>query len=170
MEYLWATLLVLLAGGCLFLTLLGLPGNWLMLLVGIAGWWLSDWTMFAWGTLLAAGLLAGLGELLELLAGLAGTRRAGGSRRASLAAIAGGVAGAIVGTAAIPIPVVGTLLGAAGGAFLLAMLVERGRGVPSPAALRTGLGAGVGQLLGTLAKTAVGAAIWVLLTVAAYWP
>ena len=57
-------------------------------------------------------MLAGIGELLEAGAGAAGTKMGGGSSRGMLGAIVGGLVGAIVCTPLIPIPVLGTLIGA----------------------------------------------------------
>ena len=155
----------------LALDLLALPGNWLMVgTTALVAWWrwgrgmLSGWTL---GAILA---LAVLGELVEFLAGLVGARAGGAHRSSSLGAIVGAVLGAIIGVFLIPVPLVGSLLGACVGAFAMTYLLERGRGRRPRPALGAGLGAGVGQFLGTTAKISLGLVIWIVATVAAFWP
>ena len=151
--------------------LFGVPGNWLMVASTVLmAWWQQDRGMFSPWTLVAVALLAAVGELLEFLSGMAGARRAGGTRRGSVGALAGGVVGAIAGTLLIPVPLLGTLAGAALGAFTGSMTMERTGGRPIKESFRAGLGAGAGQVLGTACKLAIGAIIWVTVAVAAYWP
>jgi uncharacterized protein YqgC (DUF456 family) len=57
----------------------------------------------------AAGLAA-LEEVFECVLGAAGSRRTGGSTRAAAMAVVGSLIGGIMGTA-LPVPMVGTLLG-----------------------------------------------------------
>jgi uncharacterized protein YqgC (DUF456 family) len=163
--------------GCLLLVVIGLPGTWLLL--GIAfGLELADAPLtpgsgdvvtFGWGLLALCAGLALLGEGIEALAGAAGTKFGGGTRRGMVGAFLGGIAGAILLTPLLPIPVLGTLAGAMLGAFAGAFLGE----ASGPEArsrdrnLRAAFGAAVGKLGGTIAKLAIGAVIWVLLVRAA---
>jgi len=64
----------------------------------------------------AAGL-AVLGEVLEFVMGAAGSRQAGGSRRAAAVTIIGNLVDGIAGTA-FPVPIVGTVIGACLRAFV----------------------------------------------------
>ena len=149
----------------------GLPGTWLMVLAtALAAWWQWDHHLVGVWTLVAMGVIALAAELVDLLAGLLGASRAGGGWRASLAAMIGGVAGAIVGTLLIPAPLVGTLIGACVGAGLAAGVVQRSRGQDPKRAVRVGLGAGIGRLVGTLVKLALAVLIWIIATVASFWP
>ncbi|MDX2116533.1 MAG: DUF456 domain-containing protein [Planctomycetota bacterium] len=152
------------------LTLLGLPGIWLMVLaaLGVEAWRpeLLSWT--AIGT--AAGL-ALAAEVAEFLAGAVGARKAGGSRRAALAAVAGGIVGGLVGTVAIPIPVVGTVLGAALGSGLAAAVGEltlEGKTLRDVRAV--GVGAFIGRLLATVIKTMFAVATAAVLVVSSAVP
>ncbi|RJP38531.1 MAG: DUF456 domain-containing protein [Phycisphaerales bacterium] len=155
---------------------LGLPGNWVML-AATAGyaWWRWDASLpvaqqeISPYVLLAAGLLALAGELVEVFAGAAGSRRAGGSKWGALGALVGTVAGAIGGTVFIPIPVMGTVLGAILGAAGGAAVLELTTGRSTREALRSGAGAGAGRFAGLMAKLGCGAAMWLLLTVAVFW-
>jgi len=171
MIYLWATLLVIANAAALALTLFMLPGNWVMVALTLAvAWWQADGEMFSVPVLASIVVLALVGEIVEFTSSAAGARRAGASRVAGLFAIVGAVVGAILGTALIPVPVIGTLIGLAAGAFAGACAIELviGRGVAG--AVRSGVGAGAGGLAGTVLKFLIGAAIWLIVAVAAFWP
>jgi len=174
MTYLLATILTLLNTAWLALTLFGLPGNWLMVLGALlVAWWQSGESaatpMFGGHVLLTVVALALLGELCEFLAAVAGSKVAGGTRRGATGALLGAILGAVAGTLLIPLPVIGSLLGTCGGAAAGAWAFEL-RGGGWRLATRSGVGAGVGRLLGTVAKLAVGVAIWLIVTGAAFWP
>ncbi len=117
-------------------------------------------------TLAASGVLALLGELTKFVAGYSGARRAGTSKQGANWALVGGILGGILGMA-IPLPVIGPLLGACMGAAVGAIIAEVRQGVPFEPALRRGKAAGIGRLMGTVAKLAIGLAIWLVLAVAA---
>lgn len=168
MIHLWATGLVLVNLVWLGLTLVGLPGNWLMIATAAAAAWWLDPPMFAgWVFVLVVGLAA-LGELVELLAGAVGSKRSGGTRWGSVGALLGGVLGAVAGTLFIPLPVLGTILGAAIGAFAGAAALELASGRSPADSVRAGRGAAVGHVLGNLAKFSLGCAIWLTLALAAF--
>jgi uncharacterized protein len=163
MTLLFALLLiaVLLAGWAL--TLLSLPGNWLMVAATAVYAWFAP-AVIGWKVVAAILVLAALGEVVELLSGAAGTARAGGSRRGAALALAGSVAGAIVGLlVGLPIPLAGSLVAAllfAGlGAMAGAMLGEVWAGRDLAASWRIGAAAFRGRLLGAAAKMLVGGLI-----------
>jgi uncharacterized protein YqgC (DUF456 family) len=171
MLYLWLTILILLNALCLVLVIFGIPGNWLMvILTCLFAWWQRDAGVFSGGTLIAIAVLALMGELIEFLAGTIGAKRSGASWQGSLAAIFGAMLGALVGTLAIPIPLVGTLVGASIGAGLTVWVIETFRGQSAEHSLRRAFHAGLGQILGTSSKMAIGVVIWLVITVAAFWP
>ncbi|MFO8005653.1 DUF456 domain-containing protein [Thioalkalivibrio sp.] len=168
MVYVYATILTLFNLVFWVSILFGLPGTWLMILAaGATDWWLADNAMFGWPVLLTAIALATLGEILEFFLGAAGSRAAGGSRRAATLAIVGGIVGAIAGTA-FPIPLLGTLIGASLGAFIGSLLGDLWAGRPIFHSVEAGRGAAAGRFWGTVAKMVVGAAIVVLLGAAAF--
>ncbi|MCI0546390.1 MAG: DUF456 family protein [Candidatus Rokubacteria bacterium] len=155
----------------LYLTALGLPGNWLMVVSTVlVALWQWEAAMFSPWVLVAILALALAGEALELLAGALGARRAGGTRRAAIGAVLGGLVGGLLGTVLIPVPLVGTLLGVGAGAFVVATGLEWRGGRALDRSLRAGRGAALGQSLGVLAKLGMGAVIWIVVTVAAFWP
>lgn len=154
-------LLAVLAAGWV-MTLLSLPGNWLMVLaVAIYAWlvpteWRGD---VSWAVVLVVLLLAIVGEILETLAVAVGTSRAGGSRRAALLGLCGSLGGGLIGAlggAVIPVPVVGSLVGAvlfaAAGAAFGAYVGEAWKGRTSDESWKVSQAAFVGRLLGTMAK------------------
>ena len=167
-------LFAILGLGCLLLTVLGLPGNWLLLALGIGTQLLVGWLGGApnsaeiWWAIGIAGGLAIAGEVLETLAGAAGTRAGGGTGRGMVGAVIGGILGSIVFTPLIPIPLVGTLIGAVLGTFVGALVAEltQAKDRASGAPLQAAVGATIGRLLGSMGKTALGATMWVLLTFA----
>lgn len=177
MYYLWATILVVLNLAFLGLNVLGLPGNWLVVFAtGAFAWWQWEGGRSVWDqtvslhVLLIVLVLAAAGEVIEFIAGSAGSRKAGASRWASLGAIVGSLMGLVLGTVLIPIPFVGSLIGACVGAFAAAALIEMALGRPVKPSLMIGTAAGTGRLAGTLAKIALGVVIWLISTVAVYWP
>ncbi|NOZ39342.1 MAG: DUF456 domain-containing protein [Planctomycetes bacterium] len=170
-----AILLLLIAIGVGWaLTLMGLPGNWLMVAAAALYAWLTPTTgptQITWITLLVMTVLAFGGELAELAAGVWGARRAGGSRRAAIFSLVGSMAGALLGASlGLPIPLIGppvaALLGGALGALAGAAFAEQSRGETSRHSLRVGIAAFLGRLLGTGAKTFVATILAVIAIVA----
>jgi uncharacterized protein YqgC (DUF456 family) len=152
------------------LAMIGFPGTWLILLVGVIVEYVSPGT-FSWWTIGAGGLLAIGAEVAEFSAGAVGAKKAGGSRRAIVMAVVGGIVGAIVGTFMIPIPIVGTIAGAAIGSGACAMFAEMtvdGRTMKD--AGKVGGGAAIGRTLATIFKGIFAVALMLLLMVAAVVP
>ena len=177
MTYLWATLLVLLNTVWLITVVTGLPGNWLMVVSTILlAWW--QWGdaetghvgMFSLTPLIAIVALATLAEIAEFITGVIGSKQAGGTRWGSLGALLGGAVGAIAATFLIPMPILGTLLGACGGAAIGAWALELYTGQKLETSLKSGVGAGVGTLVGRIIKLVAGAVIWLIAALAAFWP
>ena len=165
--FLWAVVMAIVNLVWLALTLLGLPGNWLMIVTAALVTWWVDPPLIGKGVFIAVVLLAGVGEIVEFCAGALGSRLGGGGKWASLAALIGGIAGAILGTVFIPIPVIGTILGAAIGAFAGSAGVELYAGRSRGEAFRAGRGAAIGHVTGNASKFALGCVVWVVLTAAA---
>ncbi|MCE5325240.1 MAG: DUF456 domain-containing protein [Planctomycetaceae bacterium] len=177
MFYVWGTVLVLVNVLFFTLNLFGLPGNWLIVLaMGGFAWWQWNPALGPWNqavslqSLIVLTVLAILGEIVEFVAGLAGARKASGTWLGSIGALAGSLIGAVVGTFIIPVPLLGTLIGACGGAFAGAMLMEMASGKPLKPAVAVGKGAGIGRLLGTIGKMAVGVIMLIAAAIAIFWP
>jgi hypothetical protein len=171
MQYVWAGMLVLVNAVWLGLVLFGLPGNWLIVIsTCLFAWWQWDKGVFSVYILAAIVILSVAGEIVEFFAGAAGARRAGAGWRGAIGAIVGGAVGAIVGTIVIAVPVLGTLIGACVGAGIGALVLELTAGKKVRESIGSGIGAGIGKFAGTTAKFFIGAVIWLMVAVAAFWP
>ena len=166
----WAALLAITCLAAWGLNLIALPGNWISIGALSLYVWLGPETgRAAIGiyVLVAALLLAVLGELLEFAAAAVGAKRAGASRRSTLYALIGSVAGAILGAViGIPIPAVGSILAAilfgGVGATLGAMYGEWSQGRPWRESWAIGHAAFWGRTMGMLGKLLAGMAIVLL--------
>ena len=153
--------------------LVALPGNWICVALLAAYAWLGPQegrANLGYGPVVAAGLVALIGEALEFLASAAGAQRAGASRRSTLYALIGSVGGAITGAiVGLPVPVLGPILAAilfAGlGATAGAMAGEWSDGRPWRENWNIGRAAFWGRTFGTLGKLSAGLII-VLIAVA----
>ena len=170
MIYLVASLLVIVNSVWLLLTLLTLPGNWLMVATAAAvAWCTRDAGLISLPVLIVAAALAVAGEVIEFAASAVAARKTGASGWGGLGSLLGAILGLIVGTVAIPVPAFGSLIGACAGAVLGALLLEMATGRKMHRALRPSLAAGAGRLAGTLMKFAIGVVIWTMIAVAAFW-
>jgi uncharacterized protein YqgC (DUF456 family) len=156
-------LIVLLLGWAV--NILGLPGLWLMVAAyGLYGW-LSGWNVYVgWPSLIIVVVLAVLAEIVEFLAGAAGSARAGGRKRGMIGAIVGGFLGAIF-LSVIPIPVVAQVIGACLGAFIGAAVMEL-TDKDFVHAMRVGVGAAKGRFMGIVSKLAFGGLMFLVALVA----
>ena len=169
MVYVYAVVLTVLNLGFWVGILLNLPGTWLMVLVtAVLKWWQPEYVRVSWTVLGVAAGLAVLAEVLEFVLGAAGSRHAGGSKRAAALAILGSLVGGIAGTA-FPVPLIGTVIGACLGAFLGSLLGDLWAGRPLFPSFEAGWGAAMGRFWGTISKLAIGAVIVVLLALAAFF-
>src|SRR3712207_1503794 len=88
------TLLVMLVG--MFLNIIGLPGIWLMIgAVGVYAWLTRADNYVGTVSLIVLVGLGVLAEVVEFLAGSAGAKKAGGSKRSAMGAIVGAIIGGI---------------------------------------------------------------------------
>jgi uncharacterized protein YqgC (DUF456 family) len=167
MIYVWLTLLIIVNTLWLGLVFFSLPGNWLMIVTTIlfASWQKGSFSIY---TIIAATVLALVGEILEFAAGAGGAKAAGGGKKTMAAAIVGAIIGAVIGTVVIPIPIFGTLLGSATGAAIAVLIVERKGGKEMKQSLKIATWAGIGRFMGLGAKIIAGFVIWLIFTIAAF--
>lgn len=107
----------------LFLSALAFSGTWLVLLAALITFFTSGFPPL--GTLIVFALLCVGTEIIEAFAGWLGVQKRGGSKLAGLAALVGGLIGAVIGSGIFPI--IGTFIGMLSGSFALAFLVELNR-------------------------------------------
>ncbi len=145
----------------------GVPGSWITLgaiAIYAAATRFSDvgWKMF----IIMAGITA-VGEIVESLLGVVYVARKGATKWGVLGAFVGGLAGAVFGTAIIPLAgsILFGFIGAFAGAVVSEYIVYRSL----DRALRTGFFAFSGKLLAMLAKFAL-AIVVLALFIYRTWP
>lgn len=156
---------VLLAAGQLIgllLVPLGLPGLWVMLGAAALHELLAQPPTIGWVAIGICAGLAAIAEVLEFTLSVRYTKKYGGSKRAGWGALVGGLVGAVMG---VPIPIVGSVIGAFAGSFVGALLAEYSVARQSGAAGRAAWGSLIGRVMATMAKTAIGIAIAVIVLV-----
>lgn len=149
-------LAIVVMAAALFLTPLGLPGNWIMIAVLAAGAYFGD---VGWAIFIAATLIAFAAEIVEYLLLKKLAVRYGGSRKAFWGAIAGGFAGVVIG---LPVPIIGSVVAGLLGSFVGAAIVTFAETRNMDDANRVGWGVLLGRMWAAAAKTAAGVAILVL--------
>ncbi len=178
LYYVWASLLVLFNGVAWCLNLFGIPGNWIMVLAAaifILIFPVSEEPGMSWWFVGAALVLSGLAELVEFVSGAAGAAKKGGSRRGLVLAVVGTMLGSIAGAILLSavVPVVGTVVGAVGGgasgAFGGTYLGEAWKGRTTEESLNVSKAALIGRLLGTVGKLAIGAIVFVVIAIDAFF-
>jgi uncharacterized protein YqgC (DUF456 family) len=165
LEILVLVLLILAMPAGLIAVVLGLPGTWLILGVSALYAWITDFTAITVQLILAILIIAAAAEIIDFIAGMWGARRYGGSKKAMLATLIGGLLGAIV---LAPLffglgTVLGAFLGAFAGAFFVTYLEQR----RMDEAVRVGWGAFVGRIFAMVFKGAavvsiIGLDLWAI--------
>ena len=166
-DWVYYILLIIILLGGLFINILTLPGLWVMAAAyGFYGW-LTVWNHFVgWPSFGVIVAMATVAEVVELLAGGAGAKKAGASKRAMIGAVVGALLGAIFLT--IPFPIVGTIIGVCMGAALGAGIVELIIYRNLDHAIRVGEGAFKGRLLGIVSKVTIGAVMLLICIVCGF--
>ncbi|MGD9873985.1 MAG: DUF456 domain-containing protein [Kiritimatiellia bacterium] len=146
----------------LALSCLSISGTWLVSLLAI---WTVFWKSGAvgWWTVAVFLAVSALIEGAELLAGLWGVQKRGGSKQAGFAALAGGLGGLVLGS--FIAPVIGPLIGMLAGSFALAYAVEKRRLQEHDRAAHIARGAVIARLLIILLKVAATLVMILYLTV-----
>jgi hypothetical protein len=160
MDLIWYTVLFALLALGFLLTLLTLPGNWVMILATCIYARLTGWRFLGWRTVLVLVGMGLIGEIVDLLAGSAAAKRAGGSRRGAVGAFIGAIVGGLVCAGAIPI--IGAIVGVILGAGVGALLFELSGGKPLLEAAGVGMGAARGKFVGMLVKITMACAIFLI--------
>lgn len=145
---LWILGAILAVTGLAGLILPLLPGAPLLFLGLLFGAWAEDFRFVGLWTLLALAALAGLTYVVEFVASALGARTFGGSRRAMVGAVLGGLIGLAFG---VPGILLGPFVGAVIGELSLQRTLDQ--------ASRAGFGTVVGMALGVAGKLAIGIAM-----------
>ena len=132
----------------------GLPGNFIILAVSFLFSWYGGFEKIPVNILVILAGLTALGEALEFLLGLIGSKRFKSSNRAIVGSIIFGIIGAILGA-----PFffgIGAVIGAFAGAFFGAFIVELAVGKKLREAVDSGWGSLLGRVGGSISKAFIG--------------
>lgn len=141
---LWILAILLVLAGIAGSVLPALPGVPLVFAGLLLGAWIDHFQKVGWFTLVVLGLLTLLSFAVDFLATSLGAKKVGASKLAVVGSALGTLAGLFFG---IPGLILGPFLGAVGGE----LLARRGQ----RQAVRSGFGAWVGLLVGTVGKLAL---------------
>lgn len=148
-EIIAAVFLVLFALAGIIIVLFGLPGTFVILL-GAGLYDLISWSMtISWQTLLILLVLAGLGELFDVVVGGIAARRFGSSSWGTAGAIVGAIVGGFIG---VPVFIIGSVIGMFIGGFMGAFAVELVHYRSLSKAWKAGIGAFAGRVLSIFVK------------------
>lgn len=140
----WALVVVLFVAGIAGTVLPALPGTLLIFLAVLLGAWIGDFQQVTVTTVVIAGVICVLAQVLDYVAGMLGAKRAGASREAVIGAMIGtvvGLFGGLVGLLFFP------LIGAAIGEYLAISDFRRAGNV--------GVATWIGMIVGAVAKVAL---------------
>ncbi|MGA2442658.1 MAG: DUF456 family protein [Tepidisphaeraceae bacterium] len=166
MIWLYYILLILIAMCALALVVVTLPGLWVMTATAAIYALLTHERHIGFKSLAALFVLSLSAEILEMTAGGAAARKAGGERRAAVGALLGGIAGGIIGS--LVFPLVLTIVGVCLGSFVGAAGFEFLGGGATAHSLGVGWAAAKGRFLGVMMKLVVGIVMFLLVVIAAF--
>ncbi len=183
LQYVFAGLFVVLGGVCVVLVVVQLPGTWLLLGVAAVIEYLDrlylpedNQQTFGWWVLGSCLAIAVIGEIIEFVAGAAGAKKGGSSTRGMVGALIGGIGGIFLFAPLFSIiPFLGTIFGAFFGAVLgtfVGAIVGELTAEQSTlkGSMKPAIGATIGRVLGTTGKIGIAMAMWLALSVSAFWP
>lgn len=141
------------------MTMVGLPGNILIVVIGLFYGYYDGFEHVDYVVLVIIAGVFILGEVIEFWAGFIGAKKEKASKRAVAAAFIGTILGGIWGT--VILPLIGSILGALCGAFVITAIAEYTKTKNKEKARRVAIGVLKGQIVGMVFKvaTAVGMAI-----------
>lgn len=140
-ELVWVFTVLLIVAGVAGSVLPALPGAPLILVAAVLHRWLLPGRVSLW-TIAALALLAAVTVVVDAACGVFGVQRFGGGRWAMLGAGVGAAVGLFFGP-------LGLLFGGVAGAVVCEMLFDR---KALNDALKAGVGAGLGMLVGTVLR------------------
>jgi uncharacterized protein YqgC (DUF456 family) len=157
MDYVLLALYILVSLAGLVSLVFGLPGTFIILGASVLYGWYGGFSEITVRVIIILVVLALAGELIEFLLGILGSKKYESSNRAIVGSIIFGIIGAVMGA-----PFffgIGAVIGAFAGAFAGAILMELSQGKKMDEAIKSGWGAFLGRVAGTISKGAVGIAM-----------
>lgn len=157
MDYVVLALYILISLAGLVSLIFGLPGTFIILGASVLFGWYGGFSEITVRVIIILVVLALAGELIEFLLGILGSKKYESSNRAIVGSIIFGIIGAVMGA-----PFffgIGAVIGAFAGAFAGAILMELSQGKKMDEAIKSGWGAFLGRVAGTISKGALGIAM-----------
>ena len=157
MDYVLLAFYILVSLAGLVSLVFGLPGTFVILGASVLYGWYGGFSEITVRVIIILVVLALAGELIEFLLGILGSKKYESSNRAIVGSIIFGIIGAVMGA-----PFffgIGAVIGAFAGAFAGAILMELSQGKKMDEAIKSGWGAFLGRVAGTISKGAVGIAM-----------
>ena len=157
MDYVVLALYILISLAGLVSIIFGLPGTFIILGASVLYGWYGGFSEITVRVIIILVVLALAGELIEFLLGILGSKKYESSNRAIVGSIIFGIIGAVMGA-----PFffgIGAVIGAFAGAFAGAILMELSQGKKMDEAIKSGWGAFLGRVAGTISKGALGIAM-----------
>ena len=149
------------------MTIMGLPGNTLIFLTGLAYGYYDHFEAMDYAILVIVFGIFIIGEMIDFVAGLIGAKKEKASKRAIFATFIGTIIGGIWGTAVLP--VIGSLLGALLGAFVATALAEYSKTKDITQAKRVAKSVVKGQIFGILIKATAAVSMAIILGYQLKW-
>jgi len=108
----------------------------------------------------------------DFIAGAVGAKKGGSSTRGMVGALVGGIVGIFIFTPLFFfVPIFGAFFGAVLGTFVGAVVGELSAGKSTiQGTMKPAIGATIGRVIGTTSKVGIAIAMWLVLTVSAFWP
>lgn len=179
LAYVVATLFFVLGAACVALVVIQLPGTWLLLALAALVEWADrfylpadDRQTFGWWVLGGCLVIAVIGEIVEFFAGVLGAKKGGSTKAGMWGALIGGIVGVFVFTPLFFfVPLIATFFGAVLGTFVGAVIGElTAERATVTGSMKPAIGATIGRVIGTTSKVGIAIAMWLVLTVSAFWP
>lgn len=153
--------------GGVIMAIIGLPGNILILLMGLAYGYFDHFESMDYAILVIVFGVYIIGEVVDFVAGLIGAKKEKASKRAMFATFIGTMLGGIWGTAILPI--IGSIIGALVGAFAVTALAEYSKAKDLDQAKRVAKSVVKGQIIGMFIKVATAVSMAILLLYQLKW-
>ncbi len=154
MSFIVASIYIIISLIGLFCIFIGFPGNFIILFASVLIAWYYEFELIKLKIIIILFALAVLGEILEFIIGIVGSKKKKSSNKAIIGSMVFSVIGAIVFS-----PLLfgfGAIVGAFAGAFFGAFLIEYIKVKDASIAYQSGIGAFLGKLGGVLVKFVIG--------------
>lgn len=139
----------------LILTIIGLPGNMIIMIIALGYGYYEGFVQYTYTFLAMIALIYLMAEGIEFLAAAISGKKEKAATETLVAAFAGAVLGAVLGTAVLPL--FGSMAGAAAGAFAASYVIQYWKTKDSQRSFAVAKSIMLGQITGMVIKVIFGA-------------